>query len=178
SPSPVLRPLSSVLRYSAVLIFFALGLMAKPMLVTLPFALLLLDYWPLQRLQGARSEKQNPKLGQEPLSANKRKLPKKPTDQVITQSFALRPLLLEKIPLFALAALSCIVTYVAQKEGGSVVSIEGIPPGVRIANAFVSYIIYIGKTIWPNNLAVFYPHPGSLPLWQVFGAALLLSAVT
>ena len=185
SPSPVLRPLSSVLRYSAVLIFFALGLMAKPMLVTLPFALLLLDYWPLQRLQGAgsreqgaRSEKQNPKLGQEPLSANKRKLPEKPTDQVITQSFALRPLLLEKIPLFALAALSCILTYVAQKEGGSVVSIEGIPPGVRIANAFVSYIIYIGKTIWPNNLAVFYPHPGSLPLWQVFGAALLLSAVT
>ncbi|MGO9018456.1 MAG: tetratricopeptide repeat protein [Syntrophobacteraceae bacterium] len=220
-PPSVLRLPSSVLRYLAVLIFFALGLMAKPMLVTLPFVLLLLDYWPLQRLQaagsreqGARSEKQDPKLGQGPLSANKRKLPKKPTDQVIAQSsalspaasqkigreleafyarsersprtrsavrvqsFALRPLLLEKIPLFALAALSCIVTYVAQKEGGSVVSIEGIRPGVRIANAFISYIIYIGKTIWPNNLAVFYPHPGSLPLWQVFGAALLLIAVT
>ncbi len=216
-----IRPPSSVLRYLAVVILFSLGLMAKPMLVTLPFVLLLLDYWPLQRLQaagsreqGARSEKQDPKLGQGPLSANKRKLPKKPTDQVIAQSsalspaasqkigreleafyarsersprtrsavrvqsFALRPLLLEKIPLFALAALSCIVTYVAQKEGGSVVSIEGIRPGVRIANAFISYIIYIGKTIWPNNLAVFYPHPGSLPLWQVFGAALLLIAVT
>ena len=89
-----------------------------------------------------------------------------------------RPLLLEKIPLFALAALSCIVTFIAQKKGGAVVSIEGFPPGVRIANAFVSYIIYIGKTIWPNNLAVFYPHPGLRPLWQVLGAVLFLGAVT
>ena len=64
------------------------------------------------------------------------------------------------------------------EKGGAVVSFEGFPPGVRIANAFVSYIIYIGKTIWPNNLAVFYPHPGSWPLWQVLGAVLLLIAVT
>ncbi len=199
SPSFVLRPPASVLRYSAVLIFFALGLMAKPMLVTLPFVLLLLDYWPLRRVQvagsreqGARSEKQNPKLGQGPHSANKRKLPKKPTDQVSTQSSvrtcpglggsppssALRPLLREKIPLFTLAALSCIVTFIVQQKGGAVKSIQGFPLGVRIANAIVSYIIYMGKTVWPTNLAVYYPHPGLWPLWQVLGAVLLLGAVT
>jgi len=71
-----------------------------------------------------------------------------------------------------------MVTYVAQKNGGSVVSLEVIEPVVRIANASVSYIIYIGKTFWPNNLAVYYPYPGLWPLWQVFGAALLLIAVT
>jgi tetratricopeptide (TPR) repeat protein len=70
------------------------------------------------------------------------------------------------------------VTYVVQQKGGAVASIEAFSPGVRIANTFVSYIIYIGKTIWPVNLAVFYPHRGSLPLWQVMGAVLLLIAVT
>ncbi|MGO8943933.1 MAG: hypothetical protein ACLQJ7_09700 [Syntrophobacteraceae bacterium] len=71
-----------------------------------------------------------------------------------------RPLLLEKIPLLALAALSCIVTYFVQQKGGAVLSTEVSPLGARIANACVSYIIYIGKTIWPSNLAVFYPHTG------------------
>ena len=90
----------------------------------------------------------------------------------------IRPLLLEKIPLFALAALSCIVTFVVQQKGGAVDPLRRFSPGVRIANAFVSYIVYIGKTIWPVNLAVYYPHPGLLPLWQVLGAVLLLIAVT
>ncbi len=207
--------LPSRFRYSVVVTFFVLGLLAKPMLVTLPFVLLLLDYWPLRRLQGAGtgepgagSAKQTTSRAQEPLSANKIKSSKKLTDQIIAppsvlvtlevsspgprhpgsvhsgasalsfRSSVLRPLLQEKIPLIVFAALSCIVTYIAQKRGGSVVSFEGIPPGVRIANAFVSYIFYIGKTIWPNNLAVFYPHPGSLPLWQPLGAVLLLIAVT
>jgi protein O-mannosyl-transferase len=174
----IFRPPSSVLRYLAVLIFFALGLMAKPMLVTLPFVLLLLDYWPLQRLQGAGSKTQNPKLERQPRSANKRKLPKKPTDHVIAQSSALRPLVREKIPLFVLAALSCIVTFIVQQKGGAVKSIQGFPLGVRIANAIVSYTIYMGKTIWPSNLAVYYPHPGLWPFWQVLAAVLLLGAVT
>ena len=89
-----------------------------------------------------------------------------------------RPLLIEKIPLFALAALSSIATFIVQQKGGAVASLEGFAPGVRIANAFVSYIIYIGKIIWPDNLAVFYPHPGLLPFWQVLGAVFLLIAVT
>ncbi len=130
--------------YLAVLLFFVLGLMAKPMLVTLPFVLLLLDYWPLRRFE----LKFNPRL------------------------------LLEKIPLFALAVLSCIVTYIAQNRGGAVVSLEQFPLDVRVENAIVSYIAYIGKTIWPNNLALFYPHPESLPLWQVVGAAVSFAAVT
>jgi tetratricopeptide (TPR) repeat protein len=178
--------------------------MAKPMLVTLPFVLLLLDYWPLQRLepkkspQEIRTEASEQEAGsgkRAPLSATKRKgkSPKMRTGQGIAQSpvlvtpevlnpgpqsSALRPLLREKIPLFALAALSCIVTYVVQQKAGAVASIGAFSPGVRIANAFVSYIVYIAKTIWPINLAVYYPHPGLWPLWQVLGAVLLLIAVT
>ncbi len=192
----ILRFPSSVFRYSAVLIFFALGLMAKPMLVTLPFVLLLLDYWPLQRFEPKKSaqeirtevSKQGAGSGERaPLSENKRKgkAGRMCTGQGIAQSSvlspppsALRPLLREKIPLLALAALSCIVTYAVQQKGGAVASIEAFSPGVRIANAFVSYIVYIRKMVWPDNLAVFYPHPGSLPLWQGMGALLLLIAVT
>jgi len=130
--------------YLAVVLFFVLGLMAKPMLVTLPFVLLLLDYWPLERFE----------------------------------PYALRSLLLEKIPLFVLSALSCIVTYGVQQNAGAVASSEGIALSARIANAFVSYVTYIEKTICPNSLAVFYPHPKSLPAWQVLGAVLLLGVVT
>jgi tetratricopeptide (TPR) repeat protein len=170
--------------------------MAKPMLVTLPFVLLLLDYWPLQRLdqkksaQQTRTEASRQGEGSRErglLTAKKRKgkSGKMPTGQGVAQSSvlspqssALLPLLLEKIPLLALAALSCIVTYVVQHKGGAVASIEAFSPGVRIANALVSYLIYIGKTIWPVNLAVYYPHPGLRPLWQVLGAVLFLGAVT
>ncbi len=197
----VLRFQSSVFRYSTVLIFFALGLMAKPMLVTLPFVLLLLDYWPLRRselnpppfLKGGRGDfkvRASRSTLAEPVSTKKEKgkSRKKPTGQNLVQkdkptgrmsqwAFP-RPLLREKIPLFALAALSCIVTFIVQQKGGAVKSIQGFPLGVRIANAIVSYTIYIGKTIWPTNLAVYYPHPGLWPFWQVLGAALLLGAVT
>ncbi len=191
-----IRHLPSAFRYLAVCIFFALGLMAKPMLVTLPFVLLLLDYWPLQRFEPKKSA---PAISTEvtrPVPANKRKgksnrkqthgsgqavqalvRQEKPTDPKY-QWALVRPLIMEKIPLLALAALSCIVTYFAQKKAGAVVSFAGIPLGVRIENGFVSYIIYIGKTIWPSDLAVFYPHPGLRPLWQVMGAVLFLCAVT
>ena len=154
--------------YLAVFAFLALGLMAKPMLVTLPFVLLLLDYWPLGRMQGARSTereaggtKQNTGVVREALSANKKKgksgkklAPSSSPGQTSLgvkleektsadkyQWVLLRPLLLEKIPLFALAAISSIVTFVVQAKGGSVTSLEGIAPCVRITNAFVSYII-------------------------------------
>ncbi|MGO9372074.1 MAG: tetratricopeptide repeat protein [Syntrophobacteraceae bacterium] len=176
--------------YLAVLIFFVLGLMAKPMLVTLPFVLLLLDYWPLQRFGLKTSARKILTEINQPASANTRKgkssgkhtvqarVKEEETADHKYQRALIYPLLLEKIPLFALTAFSCIVTYVAQKNGGSVISLEVIEPVVRIANASVSYIIYIGKTFWPNNLAVYYPYPGLWPLWQVFGAALLLIAVT
>ena len=184
---------SSVFRYSAVLIFFGLGLMAKPMLVTFPFVLLLLDYWPLQRFEPKKSAREisteaSRQRAQSPGNKKKGESAKMRTGQGIlkeekpaAQNFqwaSIRPLIWEKMPLFAMAALSSIVTFVVQQKGGAVKSIEAFPPGVRIANACVSYIVYIGKTIWPINLAVFYPHPGSLPLWQPLGAVLLLIAVT
>jgi hypothetical protein len=89
-----------------------------------------------------------------------------------------KKLLVEKIPLFVLVALSSIVTFIAQQKGGAVQSIEVFTPCVRIANALVSYILYIRKMVWPTDLTVFYPHPGLRPFWQVLGAVLLLGAVT
>jgi hypothetical protein len=140
-------------RYLFVLLFFVLGLMSKPMLVTLPFVLLLLDYWPLRRF-----------------------VVKKPADPEYKWSL-IYPLLWEKVPLFALAILSSVVTYFAAQSAGGVHS-EAISLGVRVGNAFVSYIAYIGKMIWPSNLAVFYLHPQVLLPWQVFGSVLLLIAIT
>ena len=102
---------------------------------------------------------------------------KKPADPEYKWSL-IYPLLWEKVPLFILAILSSIVTYIAEQKGGFVQSIETFPLSVRIGNAFVSYIAYIGKTIWPSNLAVFYPHPGGVIPWQVFVSVLLLIAIT
>jgi hypothetical protein len=144
--------------------------MAKPMLVTLPFVLLLLDFWPLQRLESPKSAHENRTEVKNAVSANKRT--RKPRGKNTPGSsperaqrrvepgvkpaedrhrwVLIRPLLLEKIPFFALAALSSIITFIAQREGGAVKSVEAYPLGVRIANAFVSYIMYIQKTVWPT----------------------------
>jgi len=139
-------------RYFGLLCCFALGLMAKPMLATLPFVLLLLDYWPLGR------------LGHE-----------KPA---ISRWSSIHFLLVEKIPLFAMSAISCIVTYLVQQHGGSMQALESLTMGARIANAFVSYIAYMGKTFWPTHLAILYPHPGWWPLWKVLGSVVVLIAIT
>jgi protein O-mannosyl-transferase len=133
-------------RYLAVLVLFALGLMAKPMLVSLPLILLLLDYWPLQR--------QSAEVGWGRLVA-------------------------EKAPLFVLAAASCVITIIVQRAGGAVLALEKIPVGIRIANAFVSVVKYIGKMLWPTQLSAYYPHPmDSLPLWIVAGAIVLCVVAT
>ena len=129
-------------RYLLTLLLFAFGLMAKPMLVTLPFVLLLLDYWPLGRRHLA------------PLR-----------------------LIREKLPFFALTTISSIITFSVQKSWGAVIST--LPLKDRIANALVSYVTYIGKTMWPVNLACFYPHPlDTLPRWQVGGSLLLLVGIS
>ena len=153
-------------RYFLVLLFFVLGLMAKPMLVTLPFVLLLLDYWPLRRFQEIKPDH---KIQSEEV--------KKPADPEYKWSL-IYPLLWEKVPLFALAILSSIVTYIAQQNTGYVQSFEIFPMSVRIGNAFVSYITYIGKMIWPTNLDVFYPHPEGLIPWQVLGSVFLFIFIT
>jgi hypothetical protein len=167
-------------RYLHVLLLFVLGLMAKPMLVTLPFVLLLLDYWPLKRFEQRKSSGEIWTKENGPGSREKQK--GEATAEGLTdykyQWALIRPLLLEKIPLVSLAALSSVITYIAQQEGGAVRSTEVFSLSIRIANAFVSYIIYIGKMFWPGNLAAFYPHPGLWPLWQVIAAVLLLVAVT
>ena len=155
-----LSRLPSSLFYLLSLCFFALGLMSKAMLVTLPFVLLLLDYWPLQCFQRAPGKLQS--------SAGK----------FHPSSFILHPLLLEKLPFFALAAASSAMTFATQQNAGAVRSLEAFSPGFRIANALVAYGRYLGKMIWPANLACFYPAPTEWPLAWVLGATLLLAALT
>jgi tetratricopeptide (TPR) repeat protein len=133
--------------YLLSLSLFALGLLSKPMLVTLPFVLLLLDYWPLRRLQ---IENQNSTIKN------------------------LLPLLREKLPFFALAAASSVLTFVLSKHGGALTAGEEIPLGARAGNALISYCRYLGKLFWPTHLAFFYPHPGLWPLAMVLLAGALL----
>jgi tetratricopeptide (TPR) repeat protein len=165
------------LRYIFILLFFAMGLMAKSMLVTLPFVLLLLDYWPLRRFQEINPEQ---KIQAEVFnltpSVKETLEVEKPADTEYKWSL-IYPLLLEKVPLFVLAVLSSIVTYLAAQSAGAVRFLKTLPLGARIENAFVSYIAYIGKMIWPSNLAVFYPHQLLLS-WQVLGSVLLLITIT
>ena len=145
-----------VKRYLSVVILFGLGLASKSMLVTLPFILLLLDYWPLRRLWHDPSES-----GQE---------------------FSPRPLkslVIEKLPLFLMSAADCAVTLVAQGKAGAVTTLERFPFSVRFANAIYSYAAYLWKTVWPAHLANVYPHPGSsLPTSKVVAAAALLIVAT
>jgi len=142
------------LRYAALTLALTLGLMAKPMLVTLPFVLLLLDVWPLGRLHGQAG---GPGAGARP-----RPLP---------------GLIAEKWPLFALAAASAVVTFFAQRQGGAVASVEVISIGHRFANALVSCWRYIGKTCWPDRLAPYYPMPPG-HAWSAAAAAAGLALVT
>jgi len=148
-------------KYLLVITFLSFGLMAKPMLVTFPFVLLLLDYWPLRRLQF-----KNNRISE--------------SGGVTCFGFqGLLRLILEKIPLFIPVVISCILTFLAQKSEGAVKALDAIPLKSRVANALVSYISYVFKAVWPDKLAVFYPHPGNtLDVWQIFGAALLISITT
>jgi tetratricopeptide (TPR) repeat protein len=139
----------SLSRYLAVVLVFVLGLMSKPMLVTLPLVLLVLDYWPLRRIGRQTSD---------------------PRRQLLMP-------VLEKIPLIALSAVSSFVTLLAQK--GAVGWTEDLPILERINNAAVSYVLYIWQMFWPMNLAVFYPHPENrLPLWEIISSLLLLICIT
>lgn len=148
-------------RYVWVPVVFALGLMAKPMLVTLPIILLLLDYWPLGRLQSKQIITQ-----QKPNSNDSTPVP-------------LRQLIMEKVPLLLLSTAVGIVTVITQKSSGAIKELGIFSMGVRTANAVFSYIAYLCKTIWPTNLAPFYPHPeNSLPTWEVAGSAILVIAIT
>ena len=145
-------------RYVAVAAFFILGLMSKAMLVTLPFVLLILDYWPLRRLH-----LNEPVEGENPISSS----------STITAK-----LLREKIPLFVLTVFSCMLTYLAQEVGGAVRTFERVGPGIRVANTIVSYVNYINKTFWPSGLGIYYPLPKTIPIWQVIQAGLILAGIS
>jgi Flp pilus assembly protein TadD len=151
-------------RYLLILFVFVLGLMAKPMLVTLPFVLLLLDYWPLCRLNLTRLRSDNQEIHTSKITG--------------FQTSPLLHLILEKIPLLGLSAICIYLSSLSIQRFGIVISTASVPMRLRIGNALVSYVIYIKKMVWPHNLAVFYPYPKTLPLWQVYGAGLLLVCIS
>jgi hypothetical protein len=134
----------NVIRYLLTLSTFALGLMAKPMLVTLPFVLLLLDYWPLERIPYKQT------AGNRKNTEHKNRF---------SHRLIFYRLVLEKLPFLALSTTSSIVTFLVQKSGGAMVTGELLPLDVRIFNAFVSYVRYISKIFYPSHLAVLYPYP-------------------
>ena len=141
-------------RYLSVPLLFVLGLMSKSMLVTLPLVLLLLDFWPLKRVAGWTGDKNG-----------------------IGRTWG--RLIVEKLPLLALSGAAGLVTLATQKHAHAMCDLTVFPLGVRLANAAVSYVLYICKMIWPANLACIYPHPGAtIPAWQVIGSAVLLGVIT
>ena len=140
-------------RYTWIAVTLGLGLLAKPMLVTWPFVMLLIDYWPLRRFRAASSARRS---------------------EVATE---LWPLLREKLPLFVLAAASAIMTLIAQSREGAVRTLAHDPIALRLSNALVSYAKYLLLTFWPNDLAIYYPFAG-IPAWQIIGAAFLLIGTT
>jgi len=144
------RALGPLMRdYGLALLFFALGLMSKPMLVTWPFVLLLLDYWPLNRMRKSEFGIRN-----------------------------FQRLLVEKVPFFTLSAASCVVTYAVQRQAGAMTAGEHLPLAARGANALISYCRYLGKLCCPTDLAVFYPYRGNWPLVEVLLAGGLIMGLS
>ena len=149
--------------YWLALAFFALGLMSKPMLVTVPFLLLLLDVWPLQRLQSPAPRSSRGK-GSAPV--------RRP------QAATLSRLAWEKAPFLLLSAASCIVTFQVQHSGGAVLDVTNLPVGARISNAVMSYVRYLGKMVWPEHLAALYVRNVPWPAWEVGLAATALAGIS
>lgn len=136
-------------KYLLVLFALCLGLMAKPMLVTLPFVLLLLDYWPLGRFR----------WGTERVDESSQH---SPSETLRCQQYSITHLIVEKIPLFIVVATASIVTVIVQQNSGAMTWAGSLPLNVRIANVPVSYFRYIVKIFYPMDLAVFYPYPRTL----------------
>jgi len=134
--------------YALAILLFALGLMSKPMVVTAPFVMLLLDYWPLGRMRSSEKQQWDWRI------------------------------ILEKLPFFAMSAVLCVITYEIQKNGGAMMGDSSLPLGARLENAVISYVRYIGKMFWPENLAGLYLRPGGWHLWQAVLAAVILVIVS
>ncbi|MDQ5984312.1 MAG: hypothetical protein CSYNP_00005 [Syntrophus sp. SKADARSKE-3] len=169
-------------RYGMVVACFSLGLMAKQMLVTLPFVLLLLDYWPLGRFASTPATFEN--------QSSKSSLKKRHNGRAVTTVHAAvsdrhvirsrwQHLIVEKIPLLLLAAAASTIIFMVQLKSGVLFGLSPFPLNARIANTVISYMTYMVDMVWPIHLAVFYPHPqGTLPLGTILGAAILLIVIT
>ena len=157
-----LSHLPSSIFYLLSLGLFALGLMCKPVLVTLPFVLLLLDYWPLERKAEGRMRKAEAGAG----------------GTVQGGTWPWMRLVWEKVPFLALAAASSVITMLAHHALGLLDSVSMLPWDTRLENALVSYVRYLGKTFWPSRLAVFYPYPDAWPIWEVVTCGLVLLVIS
>lgn len=150
----VKRP--NVLRLTAVVLFFCFALMSKPMVVTLPFVLLLLDFWPLERFHLHPKAQTNHSDGKSTVFG----------------------LIAEKIPLLVIMVIFCIISLYTQKNIGALVPMDRYPLNIRLGNAIISYATYIIKTFFPINLALFYPYPETLQWWKILGAFFMISSIT
>ncbi|HEY3761793.1 MAG TPA: tetratricopeptide repeat protein [Verrucomicrobiae bacterium] len=144
---PAADPIYRSLFYWISILFFALALMSKPMFVTLPFVMLLLDFWPLGRVRELRAE-------------------------------IWWKLVLEKIPFLMLVGASCVVTFLAQRHSGAVISLKIVPMELRLENTPVAYVLYLQKMFWPSPLAVFYPFPPVMPTGAVVTSVVLLVCIS
>ena len=149
--------------YMIALLMFALGLISKAIIVTLPFALLLMDFWPLRRI---------PVRILDDVHHDKFLENRMPGNATVFR------LLLEKIPFVLLSTASIVISHVVVQQHRILVSTVMRPMFLRIANAVVSYIAYIGKMIWPASLAVFYPYPETIPFWKTVTAGLILVSIS
>ncbi len=145
------------IRFIPVFIFYFLGLMSKPMIVTLPFVLLLLDFWPLGRMKI---------------------FDRKDGNQIYNSIVLIKPLFMEKLPLFLLSGAVSVVTLFAQRSQDAVASLKAFPLYIRIANAFISYVNYCVNLAWPFDLSVLYPHPGKFMFLEAASAFTLIAAIT
>ncbi len=142
-------------RYIIVAVVFELGLLSKSSIMTLPFILLLLDFWPLRRIGLERTAR-----------------------SIRLAGVPLKRLVLEKLPLLILSLISLASSLLMQPQHTTFTSLSHAPMSLRISNALVSYVKYLGKLFWPADLGVLYPYPGAIPLWETIGAIIVLSAVT
>jgi tetratricopeptide (TPR) repeat protein len=170
-------------RYFLCLALFVLSLMSKPMLVTMPFVLLLLDYWPLGRWPKALNPVNMQTINGLPVKnegerCNIDPLEKEMYAPIKSRSCLIGRLLWEKAPFIFLTIVSSIVTLWAQNKGGAVASMKQISFPLRAANAIIAYVSYLGKTFWPVDLAVFYPYEYSFPFWQILVSFFILTGIT
>ncbi|MGB7581818.1 MAG: tetratricopeptide repeat protein [Sedimentisphaerales bacterium] len=189
-----------LVRYLLTVLLFALGLLVKPMLVTLPVLLLLLDYWPLLRfatplrdafrrkgrplgrIRRQKTEDRRPDFAQRASTYAKATVdgpPGRQRAEGVSQKLSAVQLIIEKIPFIALSIVSSVITFLVQLGGSAVIHINALPLKDRITNAFLSYARYTGKLFWPQNLAVFYPFDAdSFAFWQVAMCVLLLLVIS